>query len=268
MSTKIMGILNVTPDSFSDGGRYDTVENALNHARAMITDGADIIDIGAESTRPGATSLTADDEISRLLPVLRAIKAEFKIPVSIDTYHAKTADAALKEGADIINDIWGLQYAAEPEEMAKTVAKYNAIIICMHNQNSTDYDCDIIDSIHQFFCRSIKIALNAGIPRENIILDSGIGFGKTAEQCLDVINRLGELNNIDSFTYPQLLGVSQKSFIGKSLGLDVHERLEATGAACLWGISRGVKILRVHDVKEISRMVKMWETIQNRRNTP
>ena len=258
----IMGILNLTPDSFSDGGQCLTPESALIKARQLVADGADILDLGAESTRPGAVQLSPAKEQSRLLPALDLISRELSVPLSVDTYHPETAEQAILHGADIINDINGLQDQYEPGAMAQIAAKYKAPVICMHNQDLTEITGDLCEEIRRYFKQSIAIAARAGIAKDKLILDPGIGFGKTSGQCLEILQNLSELLLIDNTAYPLLLGVSRKSFIGKTLDLPLPERLEATGAACLWGLSHGATILRVHDVKEIKRMVKMWEAIK------
>ena len=259
--TLVMGILNVTPDSFSDGGKWNTRDRALRHMEEMVHDGADIIDIGAESSRPGFVPMGAAEETERLMPFLESVLAECPVPVSVDTFKAETARAALSAGAHLLNDIWGLQYAEKPEEMARAAAEANAPVVVMHNQNGTVYDGDIIAAMRTFFLRSLAIADAAGLARENIILDPGIGFGKTAEQNLQVIKRMDELVSYESADYPVLLGASRKSFIGAALGLPVEERMEATGAACVMGIARGACIMRVHDVKPIVRMCRMADAI-------
>ena len=259
--TLVMGILNVTPDSFSDGGKWNTRDRALRHMEEMVHDGADIIDIGAESSRPGFVPMGAAEETERLMPFLESVLAECPVPVSVDTFKAETARAALSAGAHLLNDIWGLQYAEKPEEMARAAAEANAPVVVMHNQNGTVYDGDIIAAMRTFFLRSLAIADAAGLARENIILDPGIGFGKTAEQNLQVIKRMDELVSYESADYPVLLGASRKSFIGAALGLPVEERMEATGAACVLGIARGACIMRVHDVKPIVRMCRMADAI-------
>lgn len=260
--TLVMGILNVTPDSFSDGGEWNTTEKALAHARAMIDDGADIIDVGAESARPGFVPMSAEDEIKRLRPFMEALKGKIDVPISIDTFKAETAEFAASMGADIVNDIWGLQYAAdESYEMAHVAARHGMAVVVMHNQNGTEYDGDIIDEMKRFFARSIDIARYAGIGEDKIIIDPGIGFGKTVEQNLEVLKRLDELSDIEGACYPLLLGTSRKSFIGKTLGLDVDERMEATGATCVMGIERGADIVRVHDVRPIVRMCRMTDAV-------
>lgn len=260
--TLVMGILNVTPDSFSDGGEWNTTEKALAHARAMIDDGADIIDVGAESSRLGFVPMSAEDEIKRLRPFMEALKGKIDVPISIDTFKAETAEFAASMGADIVNDIWGLQYAAdESYEMAHVAARHGMAVVVMHNQNGTEYDGDIIDEMKRFFARSIDIARYAGIDEDKIIIDPGIGFGKTVEQNLEVLKRLDELSDIEGACYPLLLGTSRKSFIGKTLGLDVDERMEATGATCVMGIERGADIVRVHDVRPIVRMCRMTDAV-------
>ncbi len=259
--TLVMGILNVTPDSFSDGGKWNTRDRALRHMEEMVHDGADIIDIGAESSRPGFVPMGAAEETERLMPFLESVLAECPVPVSVDTFKAETARAALSAGAHLLNDIWGLQYAEEPEEMARAAAEANVPVIVMHNQNGTAYSEDIIASMREFFARSLVLADETGLARENIILDPGIGFGKTAEQNLQVIKRMDELVSYEGADYPVLLGASRKSFIGAALGLPVEERMEATGAACVLGIARGACIMRVHDVKPIVRMCRMADAI-------
>ena len=259
--TLVMGILNVTPDSFSDGGKWNTRDRALRHMEEMVHDGADIIDIGAESSRPGFVPMGAAEETERLMPFLESVLAECSVPVSVDTFKAETARAALSAGAHLLNDIWGLQYAEEPEEMARVAAEVDVPVVVMHNQNGTVYNGDIITAMRTFFSRSLAIADAAGLARENIILDPGIGFGKTAEQNLQVIKRMDELVSYEGADYPVLLGASRKSFIGAALGLPVEERMEATGAACVLGIARGACIMRVHDVKPIVRMCRMADAI-------
>ena len=259
--TLVMGILNVTPDSFSDGGKWNTRDDALRHMEEMVRDGADIIDIGAESSRPGFVPMSAAEEIERLLPFLEAVLPECPVPVSVDTFKADTARAALRAGAHLLNDIWGLQYTEEPGAMAQAVAEADVPVVVMHNQNGTAYDGDVIAAMRGFFLRSFEIADAAGLSRENIILDPGIGFGKTAAQNMHVMRRMDELISYDGVDYPVLLGASRKSFIGAALDLPVEERMEATGAACVLGIMRGASIVRVHDVKPIARMCRMTDAI-------
>jgi dihydropteroate synthase len=253
--TYIMGILNVTPDSFSDGGNYIDIDKAVEHAKKMVAAGADIIDIGGESTRPGHTIISETEEIKRLLPVIERLTNEINVPISVDTYKANVAEMALERGAHLINDIWGLQ---KDQKLAQVVAKFNVPVIIMHNQDGTDYYGDIIEAMCLFFQKSIKIALNAGIDSDNLILDPGIGFGKTTKHNLIVMSRLGELNDLG---YPLLLGTSRKSLIGKTLDLPTTERLEGTLATTTMGIIQGVDIVRVHDVLENYRVAKLTDMI-------
>lgn len=259
--TLVMGILNVTPDSFSDGGRWNSVDNAVQHMLEMAVDGADIIDIGAESSRPGFVPMSAQEEIERLKPFLAAVLPACPVPVSVDTFKAETAAFAAEQGVHIINDIWGLQYENEPGEMADVAAQYNLPVVAMHNSNSSEYPGDIIDSMRAFFQRTIDIAAKAGLDGDKLILDPGIGFGKKAEKNLEVINRLHELKCFAGKRYPMLLGASRKSFIGHALDLPVEQRLEATGAACVIGIVKGCNIVRVHDVMAVGRMCSMADAI-------
>ena len=253
-----MGILNVTPDSFSDGGNFNEIDKAIKHAKEMIEDGADIIDIGGESTRPGYTYIDPKEEAQRVVPVIKEIKKQIDIPISVDTYKSSVAEEALKVGTDMINDIWGLQ---KDKNMASIVAKYDAHVCIMHNQDGTEYDKDIMESIKEFLNESINIALNAGIKKEKIVLDPGIGFGKTFEQNLEVLRRLDELNELG---YPVLLGTSRKSVIGNVLNVEPKERLEGTIATTVLGVRDGVDIVRVHDVKENLKAAKMADAIYRR----
>ena len=259
--TLVMGILNITPDSFSDGGKFNTRDKALRHLEEMAADGADIIDVGAESSRPGFTPMPASEEIERLMPLLEEILKNSPVPVSVDTFKAETARAAAKAGVHILNDIWGLQYAAEPGAMAKVAAEFGLPVVVMHNQQGTEYSGDIIDSMQGFFRESLRIGRAAGMQDEQFILDPGIGFGKTAEQNVEVLRRQEELLQVEGQEYPLLLAASRKSFIGKTLNLPVEERMEATGAACVVGIMKGASIVRVHDVKPIVRMCRMTDVI-------
>lgn len=257
----IMGILNVTPDSFSDGGKYNDVDRALTHALQMVKEGADIIDIGAESSHPGFVPMSAEKEMTRLAPYLQRLAPEIPVPISVDTFKAQTAEMALTMGADMLNDIWGLQYKEEPGQMAKVAAKYQVPIVVMHNQEGTNYFEDIITSIRRFFRESLRLAEVNGLSSQAIILDPGIGFGKTWQDNLVVLRRLDELLEYDGQTYPLLLGASRKSFIGHALNLPVEERMEATGAVSVLGLLSGVAIHRVHDVKPIARMCHMMDAI-------
>ena len=261
--TLVMGILNITPDSFSDGGKFNTRDKALRHLEEMVADGADIIDVGAESSRRGFTPMPASEEMERLMPLLEEILKNSPVPVSVDTFKAETARAAAKAGAHILNDIWGLQYAAEPGEMAKVAAECGLPVIVMHNQNGTEYSGDIINSMQGFFQESLRIGRAAGMKDEQFIFDPGIGigFGKTAEQNVEVLRRQEELLQVAGQEYPLLLATSRKSFIGKTLDLPVAERMEATGATCVIGIMKGASIVRVHDVKPVVRMCRMTDVI-------
>ena len=259
--TLIMGILNVTPDSFSDGGRWNTRDAMLRHMEEMVRDGADIIDLGAESSRPGFQPMPAEQEIERLVPFLDALAAECPVPISVDTFKAETARTAAAHGAHILNDIWGMQYREEPGAMAAVAAECGLPIVVMHNQDGKEYAGDIIEAMKDFFRTSVALADKAGVKRENIILDPGIGFGKTPEGNIEVLRRQQELLPIDGETYPLLLGTSRKSFIGAALGLPVGERMEATGATCVLGIAKGADIVRVHDVKPIARMCRMTDAV-------
>lgn len=253
--TYIMGILNVTPDSFSDGGDFDSVEKALKHAKEMVEEGADMIDIGGESTRPGHTYVDSEEEIRRVVPVIKALKKEISLPMSIDTYKADVAEKALKLGVEMVNDVWGLR---RDENMANVIAKYDAEVCIMHNQDGTEYDKDIMEAIKDFLNESIKMALDAGVKKEKIVLDPGIGFGKTFEQNLEVLRRLGELRDLG---YPILLGTSRKSVIGNVLHLEPKDRVEGTVATTVLGVRDGVDIVRVHDVTENLRAAKMADAI-------
>lgn len=241
-STLIMGILNGTPDSFSDGGRYNTTKAAVAHAKEMIAQGADVIDVGVESTRPGHTQISVDEEIERMKAILEPVLDVSTVPVSIDTYRAKSAEYALSKGAHILNDIWGLRY---DRDMAAVAAQYNVPVIIMHNQNDTNYG-DIIEDMKAFFFASVDIALKEGIKPQNIWLDPGIGFGKTGAQNIEVLQRLGE---ITAYEYPVLLAPSRKRFIGTILNdIPADQRDEGTVAACITGIIQGVDMVRVHNV--------------------
>lgn len=253
--TVIMGILNVTPDSFSDGGNYGRVDLALKHAEEMIKDGAKIIDIGGESTRPGHAPVSMDEELARTIPVIEALTKELDCAVSIDTYKAKVAKAAVEAGAHIINDVWG---AKREPEIANIAAAYGVPIILMHNRKEAVYNGSLMDEVLKDLTGSIEIAKLAGVANENIWLDPGIGFAKDTAQNLVVMQHLQDIANKG---YPLLLGTSRKSLIGNVLGLPVEERLEGTEATVCYGIERGCHIMRVHDVKEISRLVKMMDVL-------
>ncbi|MGL6065954.1 MAG: dihydropteroate synthase [Cetobacterium sp.] len=253
--TLIMGILNVTPDSFSDGGEFDSVNNAFEHAKKLVYDGAHIIDIGGQSTRPGHIEVDLKTELDRVIPIIKKISTELDCIISIDTYRYEVAEAAIKAGAHIINDIWGLQ--KDSGEMAKIVSKYNCVLIAMHNQDSKIYNEDIILSMKKFFKTTFKIAEENGVNINNIIIDPGIGFGKGYEENIEVLNRLDELSPIA----PILLGVSKKGFIGKNLNLPPDERIEGTIAINSLGIYKGAKILRVHNVLEHKKALSIIDKI-------
>ncbi len=253
--TLIMGILNVTPDSFSDGGDFVDVDKALIHAKTMVDEGADIIDVGGESTRPGSVKVMELEEIQRTKPVVSALVSAVDCPISIDTYKAKVAEVALKAGAHMVNDVWGLQ--KEPD-IARVAAEFGVPVIAMHNQVGSHYEVDIVESMKSFFSKTIEIALKAGIKDEHIILDPGIGFGKTPEQNIRLMSRIFELKALG---YPLLLGTSRKSMLGKILDLPPKERVEGTVATTTMGIMQGVDIVRVHDVKENLRAALVTDAI-------
>jgi dihydropteroate synthase len=255
--TYIMGILNATPDSFSDGGKYNNIEQAVERAKEMVENGADIIDIGGESTRPGYTVISEEEEIERVVPVIEAIAKHVSVPISIDTYKAKVAQSAIEAGAHIINDIWG---AKADKGMAAVAAKYNVPIILMHNRNDRDYSLFIRDVLNDLY-ESINIVKQAGVRDDQIILDPGIGFAK------DLNENILMMQNLDILTalgYPVLLGTSKKSMIGQALDLPVKERMEGTGASVCYGIQKGCQIIRIHDVKEMSRMAKMMDVLMGK----
>ena len=258
--TLVMGILNVTPDSFSDGGRYNNLDSAMKQAERLISEGADIIDVGGESTRPGHVQITSEEEISRVVPIIEKISKNLNTIISIDTYKYDVAEEAIKAGANIINDIWGLQY--DKGEMAELVKKSNLPIIVMHNQNDEIYSKDIMLSLREFFEKTYKIADKYGIDRDKIILDPGLGFGKNAEQNIEVLSRLNELKDMGSI----LLGASKKRFIGKLLNdLPFDERVEGTVATTVIGIEKGVDIVRVHNVLENKRACLVADGIYRKR---
>ena len=254
--TIVMGILNVTPDSFSDGGRFDAVDSALEHAKRMVADGAKIIDIGGESTRPGHTAVTAKEEMARILPVIRAIRKELDVLISVDTFKSEVARAAVEAGAHIINDIWGATY--DPE-IAKVAADYKVPIILMHNRQDENYGEDFWGSVKSDLERSIEIARQAGVDDRFIWLDPGIGFAKTHEQNIEMMKNL---SNLVDMGYPVLLATSRKRMIGNVLNLPVDERMEGTAATCCYGVDKGCHMVRVHDVLPIARMMKMLDALR------
>lgn len=258
MHTYIMAIINVTPDSFSDGGMYRTVDNVLYRVEEVITQGADIIDVGGESTRPGHTVIDDEEEIARIVPVIEAIIDRFDIPLSVDTYKPAVAEAALKSGAHMINDIWGLQYQNDScNRMAQIIAENSAACCLMHNRSEYIYQ-DVLQDCFSFLERSVEIARNFGIAKDKIMLDPGIGFGKTHEQNLQVMRKMKAFHVLG---YPMLLGTSRKSMIGRTLDLPVNERLEGTLATTVMAVMAGWNFVRVHDVKENARVIKMTEAI-------
>ena len=248
----VMGILNVTPDSFSDGGKFDAPDAARAQALLMANEGADVIDIGGESTRPGSAPVSEDEELRRVVPIVQAASETSKI-ISIDSYKANVARTAIGAGATIINDVWGCQ---KDPDMARTAAETGAALIVMHNRTEAAPEIDIMDDVLRFLERSIKLATDAGVPKNRIITDPGIGFGKTPEQSLICLNQLERLHELGQ---PILLGLSRKRFIGHVLGNDVTERANATLACNTIGLTKGAHILRVHDVAPHVEAVKMFQ---------
>lgn len=246
----IMGILNVTPDSFSDGGTHDSLDTSLRHVEKMIDDGVDIVDLGGESTRPGYTMISDQEEIDRVIPAIEAIRQRFDIPLSIDTYKGKVGEAALKAGVDLINDIWGFKH--DPY-LAEVTAKHQVPCVLMHNRDNRDYT-NLMADINRDLEQSIAIALKAGVSKGAIILDPGIGFAKDYHQNMETMNKLEALQALG---YPILLGTSRKGFIGQTLDLPVTERVEGTLATTVIGIMKGASIIRVHDVLENKRAARM-----------
>lgn len=255
--TYVMGILNVTPDSFSDGGTHNTLDSALKYAEKMINEGADIIDIGGESTRPGYTPVSDDEEISRVVPVIEKIKDNFDIPISADTYKSAVAEAAAKAGADLINDIWGFKY---DEKVAEITSKYNLACCLMHNRKNAVYN-NFIEDVLSDLKESISIAEKHGVNKNKIVIDPGVGFAKNYEQNLEIINRLEELHKLNC---PVLLGTSRKSVIGLTLDLPSDKRVEGTIATTVIGVIKNSLFVRVHDVKENKRAILMTEKILGR----
>jgi dihydropteroate synthase len=252
--TYVMGILNVTPDSFSDGGRYTEMDQALRHVEEMIGEGMDILDIGGESTRPGYTLLTDEEEISRVVPVIEKVKSEFNIPISLDTYKSAVAEAGIRAGADMINDIWGLKY---DDRLADVIARAQVPCCLMHNRKESDYH-NYMEDVLEDLRETIRIAHRAGISDENIMLDPGVGFGKTYENNLEIVGRLDRLKELG---YPVLLGTSRKSVIGLTLDLPASERVEGTLVTTVYAVLKGASYVRVHDVKENVRAIRMAEAI-------
>jgi dihydropteroate synthase len=252
--TLIMGILNITPDSFSDGGKYNHVESAVVHAKEMVEQGADIIDVGGESTRPGFAKVSEEEELARVIPIIKALANEVDVPISIDTYKAEVARQAIEAGAHIINDVWG---AKADKKMAEIAARYEVPIILMHNREDRNYKnlmADMITDLQE----SISIVRAAGVKDDKIILDPGIGFAKTFEDNIEVLR---ELDKITELGYPVLLGTSRKSFIGQILDLPPEQRGEGTGATTCLGIQKGCQIVRVHDVLLNARLAKVMDVL-------
>lgn len=255
--TYIMGILNVTPDSFSDGGKFDKLDAALFHTEEMIREGADIIDIGGESTRPGHTVISDEEEISRVTPVIRAVKERFDIPVSVDTYKGKVTCAALQAGADLVNDIWGFKH---DREVARYTAEYQAACCLMHNRHEAVYQ-NFLEDLVSDMEECVRIAKGAGVADDKIILDPGVGFGKNYELNLETINNVDILHRLG---YPILLGTSRKSVIGLALDLPADQRVEGTLATTVIGVMKGCAFVRVHDVLQNKRVIQMTEAILGR----
>lgn len=252
--TYVMGILNVTPDSFSDGGRWNELDRALFHVEAMAEEGADLVDIGGESIRPGYAAISQEEEIERVAPVIEAVRSRFDLPVSLDTYKAAVARAGIEAGADLINDIWGLKHDAE---MAKVIAASGLPCCLMHNRAKADY-ADLMQEVASDLAQSLQIAARAGIAEDKIILDPGVGFGKTYGQNLEVLYSLEELKALGC---PVLLGASRKSVVGLTLDLPVGQRLEGTLVTTVFAVLKGCSFVRVHDVKENVRAIRMTEAI-------
>ncbi|WP_123042722.1 dihydropteroate synthase [Cohnella candidum] len=252
--TLIMGILNVTPDSFSDGGRYDAVEAAVERARQLEAEGADIIDIGGESTRPGHDPVSLEEELRRVVPAIRAIREAVRLPISIDTYKAETARQALEAGAHIVNDVWGFK---RDHRIAAVSAEYGCPVILTHNRESRDY-ADFVPDVIEDLLASVARAKAAGVSDENIWLDPGIGFAKDYDENLELMGRLDEIVRLG---YPVLLGTSRKTFIRRTLGVEASDALEGTAATQALGIAQGCQIIRVHDVKQMKRVAAMTDAI-------
>lgn len=250
----VMGILNVTPDSFSDGGKWNDMDRAMAHAAQMIEEGATIIDVGGESTRPGYTMISDEEEISRVVPMIRELKKRFDVAVSVDTYKSAVAKAAVEAGADMVNDIWGLKY---DEKMAEVIANTGAACCLMHNRKEADYT-DFMPDMLEDLKETVAIAKKAGIADDKICLDPGVGFGKTYENNLEAIHYVDQLLTLG---YPVLLGTSRKSVIGLTLDLPASERMEGTVATSVIGVMKGCAFVRVHDVRENARAIRMTEAV-------
>lgn len=255
--TYIMGILNVTPDSFSDGGSYVKVDDALFQTERMLKEGADIIDVGGESTRPGYEQISVQEEMDRIIPVIEKIQKEFNPVISVDTYKSQVAQAAILAGADLINDVWGFRY---DNQMAHVAAKYELPCCLMHNRMEPVYE-SLMEGVIGDLQGSLEIAQKAGVKEEKIILDPGIGFGKTYEMNLEVMKNIQQITELG---YPTLLGTSRKSVIGITLDVPVEKRLEGTLATTAYGVMKGCAFVRVHDVLENKRVIAMMEAILQR----
>ncbi len=253
--TYICGILNVTPDSFSDGGSYKTLDDTLKRVETMLSEGMDLLDIGGESTRPGYIQISEKEEISRVVPVIEAVKKRFDVPISLDTYKSAVARAGIEAGVHLINDIWGLKY--DPN-MAKVIADAGVACCLMHNRDNTNYTNYLIN-VHDDLKESIDIALKAGINKDKIMIDPGVGFAKNYEQNLEIIKHMEVL---DDLGYPVLLGTSRKSVIGLTLDLPANERVEGTIVTSVLGAQKNALFVRVHDIKENARAIKMLEALK------
>ena len=251
----IMGIVNVTPDSFSGDGNFIDIETTVNQVKKLLDDGADIIDVGGQSTRPGYIEITVEEEINRVVPIIKAISKNFDCLISIDTYRYQVAEECLKNGAHIVNDIWGLQ--KDNGEMGKIVSKYSAVVIAMHNKKDKNYSEDIIESMKKFYQRTFEIASENKIERNKIIIDPGIGFAKGSKENIEVLLRLEELTSVA----PLLLGVSRKKFIGEEMQLSPLERDDGTLGINILAITKGVKIIRVHNVRSHKRGLSIVEKV-------
>lgn len=250
----VMGILNMTPDSFSDGGLHNSVDDVYYYVEEMIRQGMDVLDIGGESTRPGHVQISDEEEISRVLPAIEGIKQRFDIPISLDSYKSRVAKAGLEAGVDMINDIWGLKYDSE---MAELIAKYDASVCLMHNRNNADYQ-DFLSEVETELSESLYLAHKAKIKDNKIILDPGVGFGKTYEQNLLITQNMDRLKLLG---YPVLLGASKKSMIGLTLNIPIQERLAGTLATTAIAVMKGASFVRVHDIRENVELIKMMEAI-------
>ena len=254
--TYVMGIVNVTPDSFSGDGLGGDVEASIEQGLRMVREGADLVDVGGESTRPGHVPVTAGDEIARVESVVRRLASEAGVPVSIDTYKAEVAEAGVAAGATMVNDVWGLTRSPAIADLA---ARHGCALVVMHNQDGTDYAGDLMDEVKRFLAVAASRAVAAGVPKEKVIVDPGIGFGKTADQNWEVMQRLEELKQLG---HPILIGTSRKSFIGKLLDLPASDRLEGTAATVVAAILRGADIVRVHDVLQMARAARVADRMK------